>query len=75
MANKTYICIDIRNVKIFLLMSLLGSDPTDILGSSSKLVRGIEFSVTLLPMKNIFNPSTTDFTATYAIWRTEYQSK
>lgn len=41
-------------------MSPLGTDPTDILGSAKldlKLVRGIEFSVTLLPMKNILNPS------------------
>lgn len=42
-------------------MSLLGTDPTDILGSAKldlKLVRGIEFSVTLLPTKNILNPTT-----------------
>lgn len=52
-------CIDIRHIQL-LLMTLLGTDPTDLLGSANldlKLVRGIEFSVTLLPMKNNFNPS------------------
>lgn len=53
-------CIDIRNIEILLLMSLLSTDPVDIFGSAKldlKLARGIEFSVTVLPMKNIFNPN------------------